>query len=92
MIASYEMNSSELNSSFSASREKWLPAFLHILVTYAKQYNRTMKRHNKPIERSYLFRVKSWVYPSKMMKKLDILKKNSKNEESHFFYFCVRPP
>ena len=37
---------------------------LHILITYTKQYNRTIKRRRKPMKGCLLFRVKSWFYPN----------------------------
>ena len=38
--------------------------FLHILIFYTKQHNRTHKRI--PIRRCYLLRVKPWFYPNKI--------------------------
>ena len=34
------------------------------IITYTKQYNKTIKRRRKPMKGWLLFRVKSWFYPN----------------------------
>ena len=56
--------------------------FSHILITYTKQYNRTIQRRRKTIKRCLLPRVKSWFYPNKVRCLLNFSVKNS--------FFCSK--
>ena len=55
----------------SNPRNFLLNDFLHILITYTKQYNKRIQCRRKPIKRCHLLRANSWFYPNKAWSLLD---------------------
>ena len=69
-------------SGFLSNPRKGFMSFLNILITYKKQYNRTILRRRKPIRRKPIIscslpRVKSWLYPNKVRSLLNFSVYNS---------------